>query len=382
MTTGQTPARTATRRDIRRSLGYSAQGLLPGSGEVRRFSEMSPTSLVDRTLLGSSNQGLGRWLVLPNKRVTQVKEYDANSGTITFTDPRAGYATSDGGEYEMWTADLSPHRINDFINQAISEAATNGVYRPVIDDSLYLPPQTNRIKAPSSWDVLEAVEIEAYAYLYQGYRDLRSQLGERGEYDQEMYPFQTIRLTGSGSLLLPDDVRPGLYDTVGFEVAGHWAGKEKDPEVWEFVRSAFDPFNLSRDNDGNILIFYDAGSLSYVQSVYLYRESEVQWQEIIDYEVHQSTSEIEFMAPPPFSFGTRVRLHGGEPLNDLTDDDQVSPLPESYIRAKALVSVLRAQQAQYQGNDQEQRPIRQEWELNAMREFRQLSRMQGVRKLK
>ena len=98
-----------------------------------------------------------------------------------------------------------------------------------------------------------------------------------------LFPFHTVKLEGSHSFTPQHDANLGIYDSIGWEVLGHFQGKDEeegrgrtlDVNEWGFVKQDFDPFTISKNADGHPILDYAAGQYSYVLDVYLYRESEI-----------------------------------------------------------------------------------------------------------
>ena len=174
----------------------------------------------------------------------------------------------------------------------------------------------------------------------------------------------------------------GLYDTIGWEVAGNFAGKSGEETEWEFVKQPFDPYSVQIDGAGQAVFPYVAGNVSYVLAAYLYRENQVEWIDS-EYIIWQNSGQIELPSEEGnyiYTEGQRLRLQGGKVLTLLNADDQVTSLPASFIRTQALVSLLRAVPDTIVGENGT--PIRREWELRAALEMAQLPRMQSVRHLR
>lgn len=371
-----------TRRDIRRSLGYDLAGIQPGALDVRTYSDLTVNTLTDESQVLAANEGVGRWIVLNNGHIARVTEYNDETHTFTFSpaySPVEDPINADDDTYELWTQEVRPHAVNDIINQAIVDATTVGVYEPVTLDRSYLPPLYNRIKSPEDWAVLRSVEY-CTRWSFTTY-SLRGSLAvhPEGENNDTFFPFHTVKLQGSGILAVTDAIRPGTFDSVGWEVAGDFVGKPGQRQEWGFVRQDFDPFNVSYNSEGHALIPYDAGTESYVLDAYLYHEKEVLWQKL-GFIVWPSTEEIELPEELTTSWGYRLRLHGGKALSLMDSDDDTPPVPASYIRARGLVSLLRSKDVSYV--DPGQQIVRQEWEVTARREYAQLPKMQNTRKLR
>ena len=379
-----------TLRGIRRSIGYDIQGALSGGMRVQIASHIETDADGQGILRDPTNQlSVGQWIVVDGT-VAAVRDILSN-GDYLLSKPLNPSANSDF-EYEVWDQKYYPPMVNSLINQAIQDAETNGVYVPVTEDLAYLPPSTRRIASPSGWLVLREVAIsgESMGYGYGSYIDLLPsiQQDDDSEDNDSFFPFHTVHVVGQHSFTLDQKVPLGLYDSIGWEVAGDFDGKVGAMRDWEFVRQSFDPFSATFDTDGYLTLDYNAGVGAYILSAYLYRESYVRWRPV-EYTVWQNSGEIELTGAVDEvvvgSEGGRVRFQGGRALTRLRTDDPLeaesltTELSPSYIRAQALVSLLRAIPDIIVG--EETTPIRREWELRALTERGQLHRMQNTRRL-
>ena len=208
-----------------------------------------------------------------------------------------------------------------------------------------------------------------------------------------LFPFHTYEITGEITFNT-EHVHPlGLYNYIGWEVAGDFQGKVKGPQEFEFVREPFNPLTASLNDDGELLVTCDGGTGAYILAAYVYREENVRWLDT-EFTVWENSGEIEIPIPGMDTFvtaeGTRLRLQGGESLGwrdadgdavalGSEDDDHHPDVTASYIRSQALVSLLRGVPDVIVGEDGT--PVRREWEIRAVREMEQLPRMQAVRYL-
>ena len=382
-----------TRKEIRRAVGHDLQGApIEGGMTIRYATAATVNTLTDPGLIGNSNAWLGSFIVV-DTHIAVVTAFDPSEKQLTFA-PSLDAAPTDL-DYELWDEKYNPQQVNALINEAIGEAETNGVFTPVNVDDVYLPPSARRIKAPDDWRVLRSVESTRYGGGYSGayggsYYDLMGHLfaADDVEADSEFYPFQTVKLEGSGTFTLDQSIPLGLYDAVGWEVAGEFNGDDDlnttDLLDFRFVRQTFNPLTVDRDGDENVVLSYDAGddSGSYVLAVYLYREAQVSWYEN-EFMVWENSGEIELESTAVdgfyFNEGLRLRLHGGTSLPLLSEDTDEAPISPTYIRMQALVSLLRSIPQILVG--EEVTTIRREWEIRAAREYGQLPRLQSVRYL-
>ena len=345
-----------------------------------------------------TDEGAGRWLVIDG-HIAEVTAFVPATNTYTFR-PDHPSPPDDNTPYELWDQKYNPTQVNALMNQAMIDAQTNGVFTQAVDDTIYLPPSSRRIKAPASWNVLRSVEmtIDSMGYGSGGtYLDLRPSLEahDDAEGDDTTFPFHTVKVSGTGQLTLDQNYPLGLYNAIGWEVAGTFEGKTAAASKFEFIKQDFDPFTASYDSDGHLLVDWDAGaSDAYILSAYLYREDEVQWMPLV-FTIWQNSGEIEIdLQGTGGTFisneGLRLRLHGGEALGwrdsdgarvDLgSEEDGHHPdVTPSFIRMHTLVSLLRSIPEGIVGEDGT--PIRREWEVRVASEMAQLPRMQGVRYL-
>ena len=372
-----------TRKDIRRQIGHDLQGALSGAMRIYPATAFDAFTITSHGLAPIKE---GNWLVIDGQ-FRAIRSYTAAEGMLSFS-PDLDPLPASLDDFEVWDQKYYPGQINSLMNQAIGDAEASGVFVPTMVDTMYLPPATRRIPHPVGWEVLREVEatIEGIGYGFSGiYVDLLSSLRESAdaEADDDFYPFQTTKVSGQGIFSLNQDLPLGLYDTIGWEVAGDFAGKDGNIEDWEFVRESFNPYTASKNSDGLLQISYNAGSGAYVLAAYLYRESQVEWRPM-GFTAWEGSGEIELSAYGTSSLftteGMRLRLQGGTSLSTLTGETDIPDVPVSYIRYQALVSLLRSIPDVIVGEDAT--PIRREWELKARQEMAQLPRMQNVRYLR
>ena len=384
-----------TRRDIRRFIGHDLQGTQQGGMVLRTATAFTSTTLTDTGFIGQADEPRGKYVVIEG-HVARVSSFEAS--VLTFA-PAIPGLPADGGEYELWDQKYHPQQINSLINSAIVDAQTNGVLRHAMKDDAYLPPTTTRIKAPDDWLALREIEMSdistgyttgggTYFDLLQFIRDI-----DGAEGDDTTYPFHTIKVIGQKTLTIDQTFPLGLYDKIGYEVAGEFSPDPGDVAVtdsreFRFFVTDFDHRTVTKDSEGYALLNIDGGSTgAWILAAYLYREAQVHWNRA-SFTVWQGSGEIEIPYYDTGDFiiaeGCRLRLHGGEALRlpDLGvdgDDDELD-VSSSYARAQALVSLLRSVPTVIIGEDGT--PVRREWEVQAAREMAQLDRMQGVRYLR
>ena len=380
------PIPRQTRKDIRRSIGHDLQGALDGGMVIRHASEFTSTTITDPGLIGGTSDGRGRHVVIAG-HLAVVTAFNPDDMVITFA-PLHPDPPPDG-EYELWDEKFDPSRINALINQAITDAEASGVLCEEVLDLVYLPPYSNRIKAPDDWIALVAIE-RSNTYSSYGYIDLlhNLQADDDSESDDVAFPFHTVKLAGSHDFTLDYDFGLGIYDSIGWEVTGHFSGKSEGEgrgrflatEEWGFVKQDFNYFTASKDSDGNPIISYEAGTYTYVIDAYLYRESETVWHRV-EFIIWPQSREIEigYGGSATYSYGSRLRLHGAKRLSLLDSEEAVPEVPASFIRTQALISLLRGVPQVLV--DKDGREVRQEWERRAEREYAQLPRLQQVRYL-
>ena len=379
----------ATRRELRRAIGQDLQGSpLDGGMRLIPASGFTATTL---TSPGLVEPAPGSWLVIPradaSPGLVSVTKYDLSSGVLTFR-PDLSDPPSAPVDVELWDQKYYPGQVEALINLAIDDAEAMGVYAHVTDPLVYLGPYARRISAPPDWEVLRSVECVAgnFGYGFGGdYVDLLQSLQASDDAvdDGSFFPFRTIRLSGAGSFVLDQTIPLGLYDSIGWEVAGNFDNEASDTG-WRFVRHAFDPYTAPRDDDGKLVVSYDAGNVSYVTAAYIYQEAQVKWK-ALNFTVWEGSGEVEIDTAGTeggiySGWGTRLRLQGGEALSRLGAEDAEAQLPASYIRSHALVSLLRSVPDVVVGEDGT--PIRREWVVKLQQEMSQLPRMHNVRYLK
>lgn len=371
---------TINRMEIRRAIGYDIKGPLPGGLNVQTGIAFTTTTITDPSLVAGQGEPVGRWLVL-NGHIAVVTAFDVETMELTFS-PAIPEAPEGATEYELWDQHYSPHGVNTLINQAILKAQTNGVFKPVTIDTAYQAPYTNRIPVPDDWQVLVGIDMALEDHY--NYRSLipALTLDDDVESDDETFPFHTLVLNGNRSFSMDSKDNLGMYDSVGWEVAGEFNGKTGEFRDWGFVRQDFNPHTVERNADDYPVITYSAGEQTFVLNAYLYRESDVTWLPV-GFTLWQGYQQIE-LGDQGSAFsayeGTRLRMHGGAGLPLLDSDDDIPYVSESYLKSQVVVSMLRAVSDVVIG--ERALPVRREWTLTAEAEYAQLPRMQSVWYLK
>ena len=144
----------ATRQDIRRSVGFNIPGNKPGAMLLSTTTAAgSTTTLVDAKLLGDDGEYTGQWVVVGGE-IRRVSGYDAGTHTMTVSGDLA-QSPGNGATYELWTDEVDPSRINDFIGQAIDQA--NARTYQATTSQIWLPPLERRMDVPTDFDWMNRV---------------------------------------------------------------------------------------------------------------------------------------------------------------------------------------------------------------------------------
>ena len=121
-----------TRAQLRVAIGYNLAAIYVSAAS----SVGTTTTIVDNTLVGGTNDFVGRWVIGTSGTVDgQITRVTAFSGTTLTVSPAFTVAFPSAATYELWTPPYNPVLINELINQAILDA-TGHAFDPEEDVSL------------------------------------------------------------------------------------------------------------------------------------------------------------------------------------------------------------------------------------------------------
>jgi len=145
-----------TRAQLRQSIGYNLGAIYVSSASGNG----STTTIVDNTLTGADDNHNGKWVIFNDAsgnsgQTTRVSDYTSSSTTLTLS-PAVDASSATSDTYEMWDDIYSPARINEFINQAITDA-TGHAYDPVEKLDLHTDGKSLRFDIPSGLSMIQDI---------------------------------------------------------------------------------------------------------------------------------------------------------------------------------------------------------------------------------
>ena len=146
-----------TREQIRQDVGHALGAIYVSSAS----SNGTTGTLIDNTLaIGGDDTFNGKWIRFTSGdddgAIRRVTDYTASSYTMTLL-PALSASSTSGDTYEMWDEEYSPARIDNFINQAITDA-TGHAYDPIENISLHGDGYQTRFDIPSNIDMISRIE--------------------------------------------------------------------------------------------------------------------------------------------------------------------------------------------------------------------------------
>ena len=146
-----------TREQIRQDVGHALGAIYVSSAS----SNGTTGTLIDNTLaIGGDDTFNGKWIRFTSGdddgAIRRVTDYTASSYTMTLL-PALSASSTSGDTYEMWDEEYSPARIDNFINQAITDA-TGQAYDPIENISLHGDGYQTRFDIPSNIDMISKIE--------------------------------------------------------------------------------------------------------------------------------------------------------------------------------------------------------------------------------
>ena len=146
-----------TREQIRQDVGHALGAIYVSSAS----SNGTTGTLIDSSLaIGGDDTFNGKWIRFTSGdddgAIRRVTDYTASSYTMTLL-PALSASSTSGDTYEMWDEEYSPARIDNFINQAITDA-TGHAYDPIENISLHGDGYQTRFDIPSNIDMISKIE--------------------------------------------------------------------------------------------------------------------------------------------------------------------------------------------------------------------------------
>tara|TARA_Y100000401_G_scaffold97612_1_gene85018 strand:- start:204 stop:1466 length:1263 start_codon:yes stop_codon:yes gene_type:complete len=145
-----------TRAQLRQSVGYNLGAVYVSSASGNG----STTTIVDNTLIGADDNHNGKWVIFNDAsgnsgQTTRVSDYTSSNTTLALS-PAVDASSATSDTYEMWDDIYSPARINEFINQAITDA-TGHAYDPVEKLDLHTDGKSLRFDIPSGLSMIQDI---------------------------------------------------------------------------------------------------------------------------------------------------------------------------------------------------------------------------------
>jgi len=146
-----------TREQLRQDIGHALGAITVSSAS----SNGTTGTLIDSSLaIGGDDTFNGKWIRFTSGdddgAIRRVTDYVASTYTMTLL-PALTAAVTSGDTYEMWDEEYSPARIDNFINQSITDA-TGHAYDPIENISLHGDGYQTRFDIPSNIDMISKIE--------------------------------------------------------------------------------------------------------------------------------------------------------------------------------------------------------------------------------
>ena len=146
-----------TREQLRQDIGHALGAITVSSAS----SNGTTGTLIDSSLaIGGDDTFNGKWIRFTSGdddgAIRRVTDYVASTYTMTLL-PALSAASTSGDTYEMWDEEFPPARIDNFINQAITDA-TGHAYDPIENITLHGDGYQTRFDIPSNIDMISKIE--------------------------------------------------------------------------------------------------------------------------------------------------------------------------------------------------------------------------------
>ena len=146
-----------TREQLRQDIGHALGAITVSSAS----SNGTTGTLIDSSLaIGGDDTFNGKWIRFTSGdddgAIRRVTDYVASTYTMTLL-PVLSAASTSGDTYEMWDEEFPPARIDNFINQSITDA-TGHAYDPIENISLHGDTYQTRFDIPSNIDMISKIE--------------------------------------------------------------------------------------------------------------------------------------------------------------------------------------------------------------------------------
>ena len=146
------------RAQLRQSVGYNLGAIYVSSPSGTGESDGS--TIVDNTLIGGDDNYIGKWVVFTDAsastvQTTRVSDYDSSNTKLTVA-PSLSAQSATADSYELWDDIYPPARIEEFINQSITDA-TGEFYDPVENISIHTDGNSQRYDIPTGLAMIQNI---------------------------------------------------------------------------------------------------------------------------------------------------------------------------------------------------------------------------------
>lgn len=146
------------RAQLRQSVGYNLGAIYVSSPSGTGESDGS--TIVDNTLIGGDDNYIGKWVVFTDAsastvQTTRVSDYDSSNTKLTVA-PSLSAQSATADSYELWDDIYPPARIEEFINQSITDA-TGAFYDPVENISIHTDGNSQRYDIPTGLAMIQNI---------------------------------------------------------------------------------------------------------------------------------------------------------------------------------------------------------------------------------
>jgi hypothetical protein len=149
------PLSTSTRKQLRRIIGERS-----GHMEIRLLtSSGSTTTGVDVLLPGSDDEHNGKFFAQDTDEFATVTDFVSSTTTLTLS---PAVTSTTAGEYELWSHDWDPLRVNRLIDDAVQAAINNEILLYDLDETLFGHVKERKLALPSGLKLLDKIYVRNF----------------------------------------------------------------------------------------------------------------------------------------------------------------------------------------------------------------------------
>ena len=377
-----------TREQLRQDIGHALGAITVSSAS----SNGTTGTLIDSSLaIGGDDTFNGKWIRFTSGdddgAIRRVTDYVASTYTMTLL-PALSASSTSGDTYEMWDEEFPPARIDNFINQSITDA-TGHAYDPIENISLHGDGYQTRFDIPSNIDMISKIEyrkdvsmkrLHACGTTFdeapdgeftqavetkdtkQGAQSLKISLAvgagagdfiadsitavNLSEYDTiEMW----IKVTGIGSALVAGNIKLHLDDGT---VTADGSDKESlnlpaiSPDTWTFARMALNNpesdtaiASVGLEHDADL----GAGVTIFIDDIVAVATDTAEW-EILDrrnWKIDKEARDLVLLREGQKKLGySLIKIVGGDKPALMTSDSDVTEINDHYVVSMATALAL------------------------------------------